>query len=150
VASTRIPGDDVELLVARERAWVKTGADIYDATSPGDVVTLLQRFDPGGNRLVPGSKVRLTHTGASAVSAVAKGNHIWFPTTTGDGPDVGKLLEFDARRGRILRAFDLSQGKGCGYNALAFAFGSLWTASGICEQVTRWRLPQNRRSAWTE
>lgn len=141
VASTRIPGDDVALLVAGDRAWVKTGADIYDAASPEDVVTMLQRFDPGANRLVPRSKVRLTHAGASAVSATAQGDHLWFPTTTGDGPDVGKLLEFDARRGRVLRAFDLSQGRDCGYNAVAFAFGSLWAASGVCERVTRWRIP---------
>ena len=128
-------------MAAGDHAWIKTGLDIYDATTPDQVTTTLQRFDSTDNELVPDSKVRLVHDGVSAVYGLARGRHLWFPTTTGEGPDVGRLLEYDTRTGTIVRAFDLSQDKGCGYNAVTFAFGSLWTASGICEQVTRWTIP---------
>jgi hypothetical protein len=51
------------------------------------------------------------------------------------------LFDFDATTGRVVKAFDLSEGKGYGDNAIAFGYGSVWTASGPPNKVRRWLLP---------
>jgi hypothetical protein len=38
-------------------------------------------------------------------------------------------------------AFDISEGKGYGANAVAFAYGSLWLASGTANAVRRFAQP---------
>ncbi len=46
-----------------------------------------------------------------------------------------------ARIGKVLAAFDISEGRGYGSNAIAFGYGSLWTASGTANAVRRFPRP---------
>jgi hypothetical protein len=116
--------------------------DPFGVASPELASTSLDRIDPQTNQLVPGSTVKLVQ-GAASAGGLADGDMIWFPTSFGEGPGAGKLYEFDATSGKVVKAFDLSEGKNYGSNAIAFGFGSMWTASGTANQVRRFQMPSH-------
>jgi hypothetical protein len=128
------------ILSAGETLWVMTGTDIFSAPKPGRASSRLARIDPATNTVIPGTTIRLVR-GASAPIPHPEGDVIWFPISTGRGPGVGMLYEFDGLSGRVVRAFDLSEGRKIGSNAVAFGYGSLWTASGTASQVRRFIDP---------
>jgi hypothetical protein len=122
--------------------WLVSGRDIFQVEDERDAFTTLRRLDPARNRVVPETRIDLVH-GASSPFPEAIGDTIWFPVSAGVGPDVGKLIEFDARRGRIVQTFDLSEGHGYGYNSIGFGYGSAWTASAPFNMISRWLLPRS-------
>jgi hypothetical protein len=130
------------VLAAGDSLWLLSLLDPYAVKDPANAFTTLDRIDPSTNVLVPGSTIHLVK-GASTGSPVPVGDQIWFPTTFGPGPDAGMLFDFDATTGRVVEAFDLSEGKGYGDNAVAFGYGSMWSASGPPNKVRRWLLPTN-------
>jgi hypothetical protein len=116
-------------------SWLATGLDPFGAASMDLTYTRLDRLDTDSNELVPGSGTRLVH-GASAVGMLSNGADIWFSTSAG-APPGGMLYRFDTSIGQVTAAFDISEGIGCGSQALAFAYDSLWTASPPCNDVRR-------------
>jgi hypothetical protein len=135
-------GTVTQVLAAGDSVWLMSWLDPYAVKHPADAFSTLDRIDPSTNELVPGSTIHIAK-GASLGSPVPVGDQIWFPTTFGVGPDVGMLFVFNATTGRVVETFDLSEGKGYGDNAIAFGYGSLWTASGQPNIVRRWLLPAN-------
>jgi glutamine cyclotransferase len=138
VATTRAGGGG--LLSDGENLWLTTGEDPFGVASPELASTTLDRIDPKTNEIIPGTTIEFVQ-GASVTSPLADGDVIWLPTSFGEGPGVGMLYEFDAGSGKVLKAFDISEGKGYGSNALGFGFGSMWTASGTANQVRRFQIP---------
>jgi len=140
ILATIEPGGSV--VSAGEDLWLTTGKSPFEVASPDLAYASVDRFDPQTNQVVPGSTVQLVQ-GAGSGGGLADGHDIWFPTTFGDGPGAGMLYEFDAPTGTVIKAFDISEGKGYGSNAIAFGFGSLWTASGTANQVRRFQMPSD-------
>ena len=66
---------------------------------------------------------------------------MWLSTSFGVGPGAGQLYAFEPASGKVVAAFDISEGKGYGSNGIAFAYGSLWTASGTANAVRRFPRP---------
>jgi streptogramin lyase len=128
------------LLSAGEDLWLTTGEDPFRVASADLASTILDRIDPTTNEIIPDTTIEFVQ-GASVTSPLADGDVIWLPTSFGEGPGVGMLYEFDAGSGTVLKAFDISEGKGYGSNALGFGFGSMWTASGTANQVRRFQIP---------
>jgi hypothetical protein len=129
------------VLEAGGSLWLASSKDIFQAAHTRNVYTRLARLDPSGDRIAPGTTIMLAR-GASSYAPRAVGDTIWFPMSTGVGPDVGKLIEFDGRTGQITHTFDLSERAGYGYNSIAFGYGSAWTASFLFDRIARWFLPR--------
>ena len=121
-------------------AWVLAGMDPFGVAKPEDAFTTAERLDLQTNRLVADTKTILVH-GASVAGRLADGHVVWLSTSFGVGPGVGKLYAFEPASEKVTAAFDISEGKGYGSNAIAFAFGSLWTASGTANAVRRFPPP---------
>ena len=128
------------LLGTGENLWLTTGEDPFQVASPELASTNLDRIDPTTNEIIPGTTIKFVQ-GASVTSGLVDGDVIWLPTSFGEGPAVGMLYEFDPASGKVLKAYDISEGKGYGSNALGFGFGSMWTASGTANQVRRFQMP---------
>jgi len=129
------------VVIGDDRAtWVLAGQDPFASASEGDAYSTIQRLDTAANRLVDGSAMRLVQ-GASAAGYLDDGASVWLSTTFGTGPGAGKLYRFDPAAGTVTAAFDVSEGKGYGANALGFAYGSLWLASGTANAVRRLPRP---------
>ena len=138
ILATITPGGGV--ISAGEDMWLTTGEDPFGVASPELASTTLDRIDPKTNEIVPGTTLEVVQ-GAAVTKELADGDVIWLPTSFGEGPGVGMLYEFDPGSGKVLKAYDLSEGKGYGSNALGFGFGSMWTASGTANQVRRFQVP---------
>ena len=134
-------GTEARVQAGGEATWLLTGQIPFQVTSPELAWTSLDRLDPVTNQVVPGTTVELVRGAAVGGVGVPDGDFIWFPTSFGVGPGAGVLYKFDARSGTVVEAFDLSEGKGYGSNAIAFGYGSLWTASGQANEVRRFPMP---------
>jgi streptogramin lyase len=119
--------------------WLSTGDDIFAAADEADAYTELTRFDPTTLRLASDSEVLVR--GAASGYPLVEASTVWFPVSAGVGDRVGRIYRFDAARGLIDRAWDASEGRGYGQNAVLFAYGSLWTVSGPAERVRRFVWP---------
>jgi len=133
-------GTNPNVIAADGVAWVLSGLDPYSVEAPEDAFATLERLDLATNRLVPDTKMRIAH-GAAVVGRLPDGHVVWLSTSFGVGPDAGKLYAFKPASGKVVAAFDISEGKGYGSNAIAFAFGSMWTASGTANAVRRFPRP---------
>ena len=133
-------GTYATVMAADGAAWVVTGLDPFAVESPEDAYTTLERLDLETNRIVPDTRLRLVH-GASAGGRLADGNVVWMSTSFGVEPGAGKLYAFEPASGKVVMAYDISEGRGYGSNALAFGYGSLWTASGTANAVRRFPRP---------
>jgi streptogramin lyase len=121
-------------------AWVLAGLDPFGVAKPEDAFTTAERLDLETNRLVPETKTLLVH-GASVAGLLADGPVVWLSTSFGVGPGAGTLNAFEPATGKVTAAFDIGEGKGYGSNAITFAYGSLWTASGTANAVRRFPRP---------
>ena len=133
-------GVDANVIGSNGAAWAITGLDPFSVKSPEDAFATLERLDLETNDLVPGSRMRLVH-GAFAPGRLVDGNVVWLSTSFGVEPGAGKLLAFQPASGKIVAAYDIGEGKGYGSNAIAFGYGSLWTASGTANAVRRFAHP---------
>jgi hypothetical protein len=120
-------------------AWVMWGRDPFSVSSVDEVSTTIQRLDTTTNRLIDGSAMRLVQ-GASVGGRLVDGASVWLSTTFGTGTGAGRLYRFDPASGAVTAAFDVSEGKGYGANAVKLAYGSVWLASGTANAVRR--LPE--------
>jgi len=136
IATLEQVGPQPQVVTAEGGTWLMTSLEPFVVSSNDLAYSQLDRLDVSTNRVVPGTSIRLVH-GASAPGILADGGNIWFSTSFGDPPGAGMLYKFDSASGNVTRAWDMSEGKGCGSNAIAFAYGSLWSASGICNAVRR-------------
>ena len=134
-------GTEARVQAGGGATWLLTGQIPFQVSSPDLAWTSLDRLDPVTNQVLPGTTVELVRGAAVGGIGVPDGDFIWFPTSFGVGPGAGMLYKFDARSGTVVEAFDLSEGKGYGSNAIAFGYGSLWTASGQANQVRRFPMP---------
>ena len=139
-ATVRDVGADPGVVAAEGKAWVLSGPSPFAVASAEDASTTAERLDLATNRLIPRSTTRLVH-GASVAARLHDGNVVWLSTSFGVGSGAGKLYAFEPASGAVRAAFDLGEGKGYGSNALAFAYGSLWTASGTANAVRRFAPP---------
>jgi hypothetical protein len=130
------------VLEAGGSLWLVSSKDILQVARTQNASTRLARLDAAEDRIVPGTTIVLAR-GASSYSPRVVHDTIWFPMSTGVGPDVGKLIEFDGPSGRITHTFDLSEQAGYGYNSIAFGYGSAWTASFLFDRIARWFLPHS-------
>ena len=142
VGMIRDVGPHPDLVSAGGATWVLTGYDIFTAPKPRMARSTLARVDPTTNTVIPGTSIVLIRGGASSGVPLVDGGTIWFPITGGRGPNVGRLYDFDAAAGRIVRTFDLSERHGVGSNAIAFGYGSMWAPSGLTNQVRRFLDPR--------
>jgi len=133
-------GANPNVIAADGVAWVLAGLDPFGVETPEDAYTTFQRVDLETNRLVADTKKRLVH-GASVGGRLADGHVVWLSTSFGVAPDAGMLFAFEPASGKVVTAFDISEGRGYGSNAIAFAYGSLWTASGTANAVRRFPRP---------
>jgi len=133
-------GPYATVIAADGAAWVVTGLDPFSVQSREDAFATLERFDLETNDVVPSTRMRLVH-GAFAGGRLVDGNVIWLSTSFGVEPGAGKLFAFEPTSGKVLAAYDISEGKGYGSNAIAFGYGSLWTASGSANAVRRFLRP---------
>jgi streptogramin lyase len=129
-----------DVIAADGVAWLLAGMDPFTVATPEDAFTTIERLDLETNRLVPDTKTILVH-GASVAGRLADGHVVWLSTSFGVGPGVGNLYAFEPASGKVTAAFDISEGKGYGSNAIAFAYGSMWTASGTANAVRRFPRP---------
>ena len=136
IATLQDVGPSARVVSAEGGTWVLTGLEPFGVPSNDLAYSRLDRLDTASNEIVAGTAIRLVH-GASAAGDTADGRAIWFSTTFGDPPGAGMLYKFDSTSGQVTSAYDISEGMGCGSNAIAFAYGSLWTASGSCNAVRR-------------
>ena len=139
-ATVTTNGTYATVIAAAGAAWVITGLDPFSVQSREDAFTMLERFDLETNDLVPGTKMRLVH-GAFAGGRLVDGSIVWLSTSFGVEPGAGKLYAFEPASGKVVSAFDISEGRGYGSNAIAFGYGSLWTASGTANAVRRFPRP---------
>jgi streptogramin lyase len=134
-------GSEARVQAAGGATWLLTGEIPFQVSSPELAWTSGDRLDPETNQVVPGTTVELVRGAAVGGTGLPDGDFIWFPTSFGVGRGAGMLYKFDARSGTVVKAFDLSEGKGYGSNAIAFGYGSLWTATGLANQVRRFAMP---------
>jgi hypothetical protein len=109
---------------------------LFAVDSPDLAYSRVDRLDPVSNKVVPGTAIQLVR-GAHVAGNVVADSAIWLSTSFGNPPGAGMLYKFDSANGRVTKAYDISEGKGCGSNAIAFAYGSLWTVAGTCNAVRR-------------
>ncbi len=133
-------GTETSVVAADGVAWVIAGLTVFGVANKEDAFATIERLDLETNRLVPETKKRLLH-GAFAAGQVTDGHLVWLATSQGAGSDVGQLYAFEPASGKVIAAFDISEGKGYGSNGIAFAYGSLWTSSGAANAVRRFPRP---------
>ena len=105
-----------------------------------DAFTTFERLDLETNHLVPDTKkaARAWSLGRWAADRWAcrlAVDKLWGSSRR------RKLFAFEPASGKVVTAFDISEGRGYGSNAIAFAYGSLWTASGTANAVRRFPRP---------
>ena len=137
VATIPRVGSNPAVVSAGGATWIWTGKDRFNTSSP---TAVLARLDPAAAGLAPGPSLLLV-SGASVPGALPDGDVVWFPTSAGTGPGAGMLYEFDPRSGVVVKAYDLSEGKGYGDNAIALGYGFMWAASGNGEAVRQFPIP---------
>jgi streptogramin lyase len=133
-------GDVGAPIEAGGRMWSVSGATPYDVASAAQAYGQIDEVDPTNLHEIAGTTIPLV-SGAGPTRMALDGDIVWLPTSFGLPSGAGLLFAFDGREGRVLQAFDLSEGRGYGSNAIAFAFGSLWAASGNGNAVRRFQTP---------
>jgi len=141
--SATIPdaGRQASVVAADGAAWVLAGVDPYGVEQLDQAFTTAERLDLETNRLDATTKRRLVVGAAVGDTLLVDGDVVWIPTTFGAGSGSGKLYKFEPPSGNVIAAFDVSEGKGYGDNAVAEGYGSLWLASGVANAVRRFPTP---------
>lgn len=140
IVATIRPGGSV--VSAGRWLWLMTSQNPFQEASPDLTSASVDRINTETNEVIAGTTVSLVQ-GAAVNMGLGDGDVIWFPTTFGEEQAAGMLYKFDAASGTVVSAFDISEGKGYGSNAIAFGYGSLWAASGQPNQVRRFQMPSD-------